>query len=144
MQPLLQRYKKQGSQVLCAFYLKMLCVCVLPPGSYIQCFFVFFLSSHVPTQLFCVTPHWAARCKASRVSHAVLCPWWILCSYGWPTGLIWFETQTSLFPLQRSPCAPTTTRSTSIRKMGPSGPKSMSWRNTTGRWQVRHSNTKTS
>lgn len=46
-----------------------------------------------------------------------------------------------VFLLQRSPCAPTTMRSTSTRKMGPSGPRSMSWRSTTGRWQVRQRDT---
>lgn len=42
-----------------------------------------------------------------------------------------------VFISQRSHCAPTTMRSTSTRRMGPSGARSMSWKSTMGKWQVR-------
>lgn len=43
-----------------------------------------------------------------------------------------------VYLFQRSPCAPITTRSTSTRKMGLSGTRSMSWGSTMDKWQVRH------
>lgn len=69
--------------------------------------------------------------------------WWILFHWFGVLSLLMHSVLKRVFVLQRSPCAPTTTRSTSSRKMGPSGLRSMSWRSTMGRWQVRHSRTLT-